>query len=65
LGAKLGQKGALFVEYALILAFVLVVGAVFLSDGSLATNIKSIFAGGSQMVGGAADKLPDAAKVAK
>ena len=31
LGAKLGQKGALFVEYALILAFVLVVGVVFLN----------------------------------
>lgn len=56
LGAKLGQKGALFVEYALILAFVLVVGVVFLSDGSIASNIKKIFDGTGTMVEKAAPK---------
>lgn len=43
LGAKLGQKGALFVEYALILAFILVVAAVFLNDTGISGSIKSIF----------------------
>lgn len=46
LGAKLGQKGALFVEYALILAFVLVVGVVFLNDTGISTSITSIFTKG-------------------
>lgn len=40
---KLGEKGALFVEYALILAFVIVVGVVFLSSGDLNKNITTIF----------------------
>lgn len=42
--AKLGQKGAMFVEYALILAFVIVVGVVFLSgNDSMSSNISTIF----------------------
>jgi len=40
---KLGEKGALFVEYALILAFVIVVGVVFLSDSGLSSNVSTIF----------------------
>lgn len=43
LNAKLGEKGALFVEYALILAFVIVVGVVFLSEGGLKKPISDIF----------------------
>lgn len=43
LGAKLGQKGALFVEYALILAFILVVAAVFLTDTGISGSITRIF----------------------
>lgn len=43
LNAKLGEKGAMFVEYALILAFVIVVGVVFLSDGGLKEPISQIF----------------------
>lgn len=39
----LRQKGALFVEYALILAFVLVVGVAFLSDKGLANSVGKIF----------------------
>ena len=41
--AKFGEKGALFVEYALILAFVIVVGVVFLSSGDLNQSISTIF----------------------
>ena len=52
---KLGQKGALFVEYALILAFVVVVGAVFLSSGDLATNIQKIFDNANSLVSSAAN----------
>lgn len=56
LGAKLGQKGALFVEYALILAFILVVAAVFIGDSSLADSIKKIFTGTQDVVDNAATK---------
>lgn len=56
LGAKLGQKGALFVEYALILAFILVVGAVFIGNDSLADSITGIFTGTKNTVDAAATK---------
>lgn len=40
---RLRQKGALFVEYALILAFVLLVGVVFHSDKGIANSVGKIF----------------------
>jgi len=38
------QRGALFIEYALILAFVVIAGAIFLSSNGAADSIQSIFA---------------------
>lgn len=52
--AKFGEKGALFVEYALILAFVIVVGVVFLSDGGLKDPISKIFSKTGSELGEAA-----------
>ena len=42
--AKMGQRGAALVEYAILLAFVAVIGAAFIgsSDGTLAGNITKI-----------------------
>lgn len=37
------QKGAMFVEYALILAFVIAVGVIFLGEGGFKNSIASIF----------------------
>lgn len=37
------QKGALFIEYAVVLAFVVVIGAFFISDGGIKNSIASIF----------------------
>lgn len=55
--AKLGEKGALFVEYALILAFVIVVGVVFLSDDSgLKSNVSTIFSKTGSELSAAANK---------
>lgn len=45
--SKLRQKGAIFVEYALILAFVATVGAVFLSDNGIVKSITGIFSSAS------------------
>lgn len=59
LGAKLGQKGALFVEYALILAFVLVVGVVFLNDNGLSAAINTIFGKATGTLNSAATSVPD------
>lgn len=42
-GRSLQQAGAMFVEYAMALAFVIVVGVVFLSDGAMQNSIASIF----------------------
>lgn len=39
---KLNQKGAMFVEYALILAFVIVVGVVFLGNNSMTDNTSKV-----------------------
>ena len=40
--AKIGQRGAALVEYAVLLAFVAVIAAAFLTNGSLADSIKGI-----------------------
>lgn len=40
---SLKSKGALFIEYALILAFVITVGVLFVSDGAMKNNIAGIF----------------------
>lgn len=40
---KIKQKGAMFIEYAVVLAFVIVVGALFISDNSMKNSITSIF----------------------
>lgn len=54
--AKMSQKGALFVEYALILAFVIVVGVVFLNgDNSVASNVNKIFSSTASLLSTAAN----------
>jgi len=40
---KMKNKGALFIEYALILAFVIVAGLVFISNDGMASSIAAIF----------------------
>lgn len=40
---NLQKKGVMFVEYAVILAFIIAVGAIFISDDSLAKSITGIF----------------------
>lgn len=40
--AKMGQRGAALVEYAVLLAFVAVIGAAFLDKGGLSQSIKNI-----------------------
>ena len=55
--AKMGEKGALFVEYALILAFVIVVGAVLVGSGENAGikgAVSSILGSTKTLVSGAA-----------
>lgn len=54
---KFKQKGALFVEYALILSFVIITGVVFLSDGIVSESIATIFDKTAQMLGIAADDV--------
>lgn len=40
---NLKRKGAMFIEYAMVLAFVIVVGVFFISDGGIKNSIASIF----------------------
>lgn len=40
--SKMGQRGAALVEYAVLLAFVAVIGAAFLDKGGLSQSIKNI-----------------------
>ena len=40
--SKMGQRGAALVEYAILLAFVAVIGAAFLAQGGLSQSIKNI-----------------------
>lgn len=40
---KLKQRGALFIEYALVMAFVTAIGASFISDNFFAKEINDIF----------------------
>lgn len=47
---KLLTKGAAFTEYAMILAFVLVVGVVFLSQNGISSSIAGIFGSASSKV---------------
>lgn len=47
----LRQKGALFIEYALALAFVVVVGTVFVSSDGLSGNVKAICTSASKLLG--------------
>ena len=54
--AKMGQRGAALVEYAILLAFVAVIGAAFIgsTDGSLAGNINKIVDSIKSLLGQAA-----------
>ena len=54
--AKMGQRGAALVEYAILLAFVAVIGAAFIgsSSGSLAGNINKIVDSINTLLGKAA-----------
>lgn len=54
--AKMGQRGAALVEYAILLAFVAVIGAAFIgsSDGTLAGNITKIVTKIKDLLGTAA-----------
>ena len=40
---NISRKGALFIEYALLLAFVAIVGVTFTADSSIGGNITNIF----------------------
>lgn len=53
---KMREKGALFVEYALILAFILITGVVFISDKGIADSVGKIFNTAGEVLGGAAGK---------
>ena len=54
--AKMGQRGTALVEYAILLAFVAVIGAAFIgsSDGTLAGNITKIVTKIKDLLGTAA-----------
>ena len=54
--AKMGQRGAALVEYAILLAFVAVIGAAFIgsSDGTLAGSITKIVTKIKDLLGTAA-----------
>lgn len=52
----LSQKAQGIVEYALILAFVVVVAAVLAGDNSLSSAIKSVFGAAKDQVQSGADK---------
>lgn len=54
--AKLGQRGAALVEYAVLLAFVAVIAAAFLTEGSLADYIKGIITRIETILSGAEEK---------
>lgn len=55
---KLTQKGALFVEYALLLAFVLITGVAFVNRNEFPDSVKSIFVKAEQILGLAAGEGP-------
>lgn len=46
-------RGALFVEYAVMLAFIITVGIVFIDNNGLATSIQNIFASTNNVLDGA------------
>ena len=54
---KMSKKGALFVEYALILAFVVIVGTVLVSSDKtgIAGSINAIFDSVTKLLGTAKD----------
>lgn len=54
--AKMGQRGAALVEYAVLLAFVAVIAAAFLTEGSLADSIKGIITRIETILSGAKDQ---------
>lgn len=55
---KMRQKGALFVEYALLLAFVLITGVAFVNRNEFPDSVKSIFVKAEQILGLAAGEGP-------
>ena len=61
--AKMGQRGAALVEYAILLAFVAVIAAAFIGGdtGSISASIKTIIKNISKLLGTAASKTPDTA----
>lgn len=54
----ISQKGTLFVEYAVLLAFVVTVGVVFLSDNTINGSITSIFAKVDKVLNGSSEPVP-------
>lgn len=66
--AKAKSRGALFVEYALLLAFVVLVGAHVISADGMQSPIKSIIASTESLLGSATSKenaLPSFSSLAK
>lgn len=59
--AKMGERGAALVEYAVLLAFVAVIAAAFLTDGSLAGSIEGIIGSIEKILGSASSKAATAA----
>ena len=62
--AKMGQRGAALVEYAVLLAFVAVIAAAFIvgDTGSISASSKTIIKNISKLLGTAATNTPDTAK---
>ena len=57
--AKMGQRGAALVEYAVLLAFVAVIAAAFIGgDGSISASIKTIIKNIGTLLGTAASNTP-------
>ena len=58
--AKMGQRGAALVEYAVLLAFVAVIAAAFIGGdtGSISASIKTIIKNIGTLLGTAASNTP-------
>ena len=57
--AKMGQRGAALVEYAVLLAFVAVIAAAFIGgDNSISASIKTIIKNIGTLLGTAAGNTP-------
>lgn len=59
----LKHKGALFIEYALVLAFVVVVGVFFVGENGIGKDIKTITTKASDLLAGKTPGFPNQASI--